>query len=239
MSIESTTSTESTGSTILGQPVRVYTWTTRSVYFGEKRWSRGVTKVVKKVFAPGFRFKKLKRGQYVPGLPKRQAIRRGHAIDRVLHQWASGLSIGRSRIREPKTVIQTFEALGWVPVQSQLTVAWPEARIATKIDLVLYDPENNKVIVVEMKSGCGYRRNSHGTLRHIVPKVSNAPLHSHQLQAAIGKELLARTYSEWARGDIECVLVYVSPDCEVEMIRESDFTVVYTPTIETILLNTA
>lgn len=224
---------------ILGPPVHDYKWVTRSVYFGAKRWSRGVTKVVKSVFAPDYRFTKLKRGQCATGLPKRQAKRRGHAIDRVLEQWAHGLPTHRSRLKEPKTLIQTFESHGWHPVSSQLTVAWPDARIGTRIDLVLYDSERHKIVAVEVKSGCGYRRKSHGMLRHLFPRVSNAPLHQHQLQILLGKELLARTYPAWARADIECVLVYISPDCEVELLREESFDVQYTPKIDIILLNTA
>jgi hypothetical protein len=195
--------------------------------------------VIKDVFAPGFRYTKLKRGHCAVGLRKRQAIRRGHAIDRVLDTWASGLSTKRSRIREPKTLIQTFDTHGWIPLSSQLTVAWPEARIATKIDLVLHDAMRDKVMVVEIKSGCGYRRKSHGMLGHVVPSVSNAPLHQHQLQVLLGKELFARTYTKWSRTDIECVLVYISHECEVELIREEAFSVLYSPEIDTVLLKTA
>jgi hypothetical protein len=225
--------------TILGPPVCVYAWKTRSVYFGNKKWSRGVTKVKKKVFASSYRYTKLKRGHYVVGLPKRQAKKRGHAIDAILCKWADGFSITRSRLKEPRALIQTFEAHGWKPVCSQLVVAWPEARLATKIDLVLHDTTQNKVMIVEIKSGCGYRWNAHGTLRHIIPKVSNAPLHQHQLQVLFGKELFARTYPKWARVDTVCVVAYVAIDGTVELFMEDDFSVQYTQCIETILMNTA
>jgi hypothetical protein len=152
---------------ILGLPVCVYSWQTRSVYFGNKKWSRGVTTVIKKVFATTYRYTKLKRGHYSVGLPKRQAKRRGHAIDAILHKWAGGISISRSRLKEPYALIRAFEEHGWNPVCYQLVVAWPTARLATKIDLVLHDSTNNRLIVVEIKSGCGYRRNSHGMLHHI------------------------------------------------------------------------
>ena len=224
---------------ILGSPLCIYNWKTRSVYFGDKRWSRGVTTVIKKVFAPDYRYTKLKRGHYVVGLPKRKAKRRGHAIDQTLHRWAMGISTARTRLKEPKALIKAFEDRCWSPVCSQLVVAWPDARMATKIDLVLHDATRNKLLVVEIKSGCGYRRNSHGTLRHTLPGVSNAPLHQHQLQVLFGKELLARTYPQWERRNIECVLAYVSTDGTVELFIEEEFAVQYTPVIETILLNTA
>jgi len=224
---------------ILGPPVSTYKWATRSVYFGNKRWSRGVTKVIQGVFAPDFRFKKLPRGHCATGLPKRQAKRRGHAIDRTLDQWANGLSTSRSRLKEPIALIREFESYGWRPVRSQLTVAWPDARIGTRIDLVLYDATRHKIIVVEVKSGCGYRRKSHGMLRHLVPRVSNAPLHQHQLQVLLGKELLARTYPAWIRTEIECVLVYIASNGELELLREESFDVQYSTRVDTILLNTA
>jgi hypothetical protein len=225
-------------STILGEPLCAYTWRARSVYFGNKKWSRGVTKVIKRIFAPDFKYTKLKRGHCSVGLPKKRAQRRGHAIDRVIHQWACGLSIKRSRVKEPIALINTFVSHGWTPVISQLVVAWPEARLATKIDLVLYDTLRNKIIVVEIKSGCGYRRKSHGMLRHIIPRVSNAPIHQDELQVLLGRELFARTYTKWSRDDIECVLVYVSPECEVELLQENMFDVKYHTSIDTILLNT-
>jgi hypothetical protein len=230
---------ETDATTILGPPVCAYTWHTRSVYFGAKRWSRGVTTVVKRLFAPSYRYTKLKRGHCPVGLPKRQARRRGHAIDHTLHKWAGGQAITRSRLKEPRTLIQTFEARGWTPVCSQLVVAWPAARLATKIDLVLHDRARNKIIVVEVKSGCGYRRKSHGVMRHIVPTVSNAPLHQHQLQVLLGRMLFARTYTHWRPVDIECVLVYISPACDVELLMDTAFSVHYTAGLDTILLDTA
>jgi hypothetical protein len=224
---------------LLGPPVCVYTWKTRSVYFGNKKWSRGVTTVIKKVFAPSYRYKKLKRGTYSVGLPNRQAKRRGHAIDGTLDKWANGLSISRSRLKEPRALINTFEEHGWKPVCSQLVVAWPTARLATKIDLVLHDAAQNKMIVVEIKSGCGYRRNSHGNLRHILPSVSNAPLHQHELQCLFGKKMLTSTYPKWTCANIVCVLAYVSIDGIVELVMETEFAVQYTQRIENILINTA
>jgi hypothetical protein len=225
---------------ILGDPVDVYLFKSRSVYFGHKRWSRGVTKVIQKVFCPSFVFKKIKRGSYVPGLTKRKAKKRGHLVDQIIENWVLGKPT-RCRILEPRSIINIMEELEWVPIASQLVVAWPEARLATKIDLVVYCETTNKIIVVEIKTGCGYRRCStpNGFLHHLRPKVSNAPIHQHQLQIILGKELLARTYPNWSRNNIEAVLIYVSTDGELELIREHEFSFTYSTIVENILLNTA
>tara|TARA_B110000046_G_C12995362_1_gene399796 strand:+ start:751 stop:1431 length:681 start_codon:yes stop_codon:yes gene_type:complete len=224
---------------ILGTPETSYVWKTRSVYFGAKRWSRGVTRIIRRLFVPDYRFGKLKRLRPSSGLPKRQAKRRGHGIDRALMQWSAGQSIGRCRIQEPRALITAFTDHGWVPAGAQVVVAWPAARIATRLDLVLYDSARHKVIVVEIKSGCLYRRESHARMRHVRPVVSNAPLHQHQLQTVLGRELFLRTYTHWDPGDVECLLVYVTPDCTVEMIHGRDFAVTYGSHVETLLLNTA
>lgn len=224
---------------VLGTPATLYVWKTRSVYFGAKRWSRGVTRTIRRLFVPDYQFRKLKRVRGSTGLPKRKAKRRGHAIDRTLEQWSNGQSIGRCRIKEPRALISAFTELGWKPIGSQVVVAWPAARIATRLDLVLFDAERHKVIVVEIKSGCLYRRESHARMRHVRPPVSNAPINQHQLQTLLGRELFIRTYPHWDTSDVDCVLVYVTPDCSVEMVHGNEFDVTYDTRLDALLLNTA
>ena len=228
--------------TILGPPVHEYVWKNRSVYFGKRIWSRGVTKTIRRIFASSYRFSQLRRrrkSQEHVGLPRRQAKRRGQAIDRTLAQWVNGQSLTRTRIQEPAVLLKVFAKHGWTPIGSQVVVAWPAARLATCIDLVLYDAQAERVVVVEIKSGCLYRRESHGHLAHVHPKVTNAPLHQHQLQAVLGKELLVRTYPQWNRSQVECVLLYVTHELATELVREGDFGVQYSQRIQDILLRTA
>lgn len=229
-----------TQSSVLGHAICTYIFKNRSVYFGNKRWSRGVTTVIQKVFCPSFSFKQIKQSTYVPGLPKRRAIRRGHLVDRTLDRWVHNKPL-RCRVPEPRLLVQTFLDMGWLSIASQLPVAWSDARLATKIDLVLYEPSTMTILVVEVKTGYGYRRcpTKNGYLRYIHPRVNNSPLHQHQLQALIGKELFSRTYTTCTRDKIESVLIYISSACEIEMIREQDFSVKYTTDIDNILLRTA
>lgn len=225
---------------VLGTPVSRYVWKTRSVYFGAKRWSRGVTTLIHRLFVPDYQFRKLRRVREGTGLPKHLAKRRGHTIDRTMQRWTNSQSIGRCRIKEPRALISTFGDLGWVPIGSQVVVAWPAARLATRLDLVMLDVARHKVIVVEIKSGCLYRRESHGRMHHVRPHVSNAPINQHQLQTLLGRELFLRTYPQWDPCDVECALVYVTPDCTIEMIYGNDFEVTYDNTrLDALLLNTA
>ena len=209
----------------------------RCIYFGNKVWSRGVTTMIKKVFSPTYSFKKLKRVKYTRGLPKRLAKRRGHAIDRTLQTWVDGKYSKRFRLLEPKAIIQLFNTRKWEPLSSQLAVAWQDARLATRLDLVLLDTIRNQILIVEIKSGCGYRELTNDNMHHIFPRISNSALHQHQLQVLIGHMLFKKTYPNHilsTRG----VLIYVSLDGHIELIEESDFSVQYTPAIENIILRT-
>ena len=220
---------------VLGPAVCLYTWKGRSVYFGNRMWSRGLTKVIQHVFAPNYRFQRLPR-RLTGTLRRGAAKKRGHAIDQAMSRWVHAPTV-RTSLHEVRTLITLFESYCWVPIAAQLVVAWPGARLATKIDLVLSDG-HERLYVIEIKSGCLYRRASHGMLRHCTPPVSNAPIHQHQLQALLGKELLVRTYPTWSRANVESILVYVTPDA-VEMIREAEFGVTYTDTMRQILEQTA
>jgi hypothetical protein len=226
---------------ILGAPAHEYVWKNRGVYFGSRTWSRGVTKTIRRIFASTYRFSQLPRRRCLrlAGLPYKQAKRRGHAIDRTLSRWASGQSLARTKIKEPGVLLEIFTVRGWKPVGSQVVVAWPEARLATRIDLVLFDSTTQRLLVVEVKSGCLYRRQSHGYLAHVQPRVTNAPLHQHQLQVVLGKELLVRTYPQWTRSQVDCVLIYVNHHLETEVVEECEFGIQYSSCIRDVLLRTA
>jgi hypothetical protein len=221
-----------------GNPVQSYVFKNkRCIYFGNKVWSRGVTTIIRKYFAPTYAFKKLKRVKYPRGLPKRSAIRRGHAIDRTLQCWTEGHYSKRFRLIEPKAIIQAFEDRTWKPLSSQLAVAWPNARLATRLDLVLHDTLQNEILIVEIKSGCGYRNLANGKMKHILPSITNSALNQHQLQVLIGKRLFQKTYPNHTL-TTRCVLVYVSIDGHIDIIEESDFTVKYTESIENVIVRT-
>jgi hypothetical protein len=223
---------------LCGNPVKQYLFKNRSVYFGNKTWSRGVTTTIKKIFSPTYSFSKLKRtSKYTRGLTKQKAIRRGHAIDHTLQRWVEGYYTKRFKLIEPKAIIKEFEKRCWSPLASQLVVAWPVGRIATKLDLVLHDTKQNHILVVEIKSGCGYRYLYNGNMLHITPTIDNCALHQHQLQTLIGTQLFKKTYPKCTL-PIRSVLVYVSLQGTVDIIEESVFNTTYSKAIERALLRT-
>lgn len=225
----------------IGKPVRTYVFNRRSVYFGEKKWSRGVTTVIKKIFASSYTYKKLRMKHVcAKGLKKNHAKRRGMLVDSIIEKWVSGQTI-KCRIYEPRMLIRKFESMSWIPVASQLVVAYETARLATKIDLILYDELENILRIIEVKTGYHYRRCStkNGTLMHIRPVVDNSPLHQHQLQALIGKWLFLKTYPQWENKSVESVVVYVSTEGQIEMITEQDFQVKFSTIVENVLIRTA
>lgn len=225
----------------LGKPIKTYEFKRRSVYFGGKKWSRGVTTVIKQLFAPSYKFNKLQMKHVCEkGLRKRHAKRRGVLVDDIIGKWVSGYHV-KCRIQEPRMLIKHFELMKWLPVSSQLVVACQEARLATKVDIVLYDSPNDILRIVEVKTGYHYRRCStrDGILRHVRPTVNNSPLHQHQLQALIGKWLFLKTYPQWVNKHVESVVVYVSNDGCIELLLEQNFQVKFSKCVEDVLMRTA
>jgi hypothetical protein len=133
----------------------------------------------------------------------------------------------RCRILEARPIITLFECRGWTPLASQLVVAWREGRIATMIDLVLYDENQEEIIIVEIKSGCEYRNLSTGSkLKYLKENVTDAPIHQHQLQVLLGKELFQRTYPD-CKKKVRALLVYISKEGDLDVIEEEDFQIHY------------
>jgi hypothetical protein len=95
------------------------------------------------------------------------------------------------------------------------------------IDLVLFDETLDEIIIVEIKSGCEYRNVSTGSkLQHLKEDVTDAPVHQHQLQVLLGKELFRRTYLECTKR-VRALLVYVSKEGDLDVIDEEEFRIKY------------
>jgi hypothetical protein len=228
-------------SVLFGDPQEVFHFNKRAVYFGQKKWSRGVTTVIKKVFAPSYVYRRLQRSKDIvkTGLPFRKARRRGKLVDEVLGKWVRGGKT-RCRILEARALIELFESRRWLPLASQLVVGWREGRIATMIDVVLHDEVTDQILIVEIKSGCEYRHVSTGSCMKCLQSsdVPDSPLHQHQLQTLLGKELFNRTYKECTKS-VRGVLIYVGKDGSLEIVEESQFRVLYTDHVAQAIIRTA
>ena len=102
---------------------------------------------------------------------------------------------------------------------------------------MLYDTVQNRILIVEIKSGYGYRELYNGNMLHITPSVNNCAFHQHQLQTIIGTQLFKKTYTK-CKLSIVPVLVYVTLQGDVRVVEESDFKITYSKAIEHIILRT-
>jgi hypothetical protein len=193
---------------------------------------RGLTKTIKKLFAPTFQFSKIKgRKSNVGGLSFRKARRRGKNVDLVLAKWIhQKKKTIYTKLKEARAIIQFL--LPYQPLASQFCVAWEEAMIACPLDLLLYNPSTKNFLVVEIKTGCCNRRCStlHGFLHNIgiKNKVSNSLLHQHQLQTLLGAHLFTKTTG---LTNVETLLLYANDKGEVEACHGSDFEVQLNETV--------
>lgn len=209
-----------------------------------KRRSKGVTKVLTHVFFPAYCVQHL-RGPVVPnigGLRLRAARQRGRLLDRQLATMAGDTLLLRPPPRackETKLILAFVRERGYYIEHAQHTVGYAPWRLATDLDLVLRKLDGTHRIVVEVKSGCLYRRRivPGVTSRYLEPTVSVSPLHVHQLQALIGKRLLALCDTTIEVGG--AWLLYVDLVHGVEGIEEKDFGVRWSTGTERALEETA
>ena len=198
----------------------------RRLYGDDGRVLRGLSKVVRKVFAPNYKFSRLRgRPRAVSSLTFRAARRRGLCVDRALGRWADGSAVRTSRLVEVKTLLALFAARQYRPLSSQTLVSWPAARLGTKLDLVLLDTTTNRTVVVEVKTGCHYRHCAVATLIG-TKDVSDCALHQHQLQAQMGAWMFCRGWQQAVTAD--AMLVYVDAQGRCDVYDQSQFAPVVT-----------
>ena len=210
----------------LGRVDSPYIFNNRAVRFPGIGPSRGVSKVIKHVFARTYKHAKItnRPKPNVGGLKLRQACSRGKSVDSGLTKFYTHGT--RSRLVEVNTLIKVFESLGLECVETQSVVAWPEARLATQLDLLMFNKTTKRLVVVEVKCGSVARRcaTATGTLL-TMPQINDCLLHQHQLQTLLGRYLLAKTYPKVIENNVEMLLVYVQPDGSTEVFKNVDFTV--------------
>jgi hypothetical protein len=166
---------------------------------------RGITKVIKKVFAPSYTYAKLKcKPLNIGGFKFGVARRRGKALDKALSS--------TSRLPEAVAIKQALLARGWTTIHTQLPVAMPLYRIGTCIDMLCQDSQGH-YIVIETKLGCKYRDATTGNYMKHCLTPDNKPVkettrHMHELQCLLGRDMFIETYSLPAF----CALVYVDAD---------------------------
>jgi len=207
----------------------------RCVTFDDGTVSRGLTKVIKQVFSARYSYRAVVRNdaaRHTHG----SSIKYGKAVDRELTRWVRFGEVPNKT--HAGKIVEYFEANDLVAVGAQYTVAWPDARLATQLDLVLRDERTQRLVVVEIKTGSVNRHI--GTGKDLVghPGVSNCLLHQHQLQVALGRFLLARTCGT-SEADYDTLLLYANTDATIDVYRDTRIPGVTSEKVQSLLLSTA
>ena len=146
----------------------------------QKKRMFGVTKVIKKTFAPQFAFKKLRKiPRNVGGLRKSAACRRGKRIEKELSDFAANGGTNMLKYcQETQLVIAKLDELHLQLLETQVYVANQSLNMCTFIDLLTFNSATQTFVIVEIKRGCHYRRCStkNGTLRFHAPDVTDCLL---------------------------------------------------------------
>lgn len=94
--------------------------------------------------------------------------------------------------------ISTINSKGWIPIASEFMIYDEEWRVATSIDMIVYDPVEKDIIILEFKTG--FENEEYGP-HPSDPKlpvpfdgISNCPLMRHQFQLLGMIRILQRNY---------------------------------------------
>jgi hypothetical protein len=193
---------------------------------GTKPWkpTRGVSKVVKQLFAAGFSRSKLTNvPKNVGGLKYKQARRHGIAVDQALKRHVDGTGVRSSALKEVRAIIQWCEDNKIDLIGAQTPVADAYLRLGTCIDLVGINKSDNNVFIIEVKCGCLARRctmNPNKKIHSSVGGLDNTLLHQHTLQVRLNEYLYRQTFC----ADVTtttCVLIYAKDDGLLEVIEDA------------------
>jgi hypothetical protein len=165
--------------------------------------------VVGTVFFPGYSFQGLRRAGVGRrgSLGRRRAIARGRLVDTQIARCRPHAAAPCTWATPETSALFTLLNTRFATWGCQYTVASEEWCLATRIDVLGVD-RDGVYTAVEVKCGCRYRHcaSAHGKmLGH--PRVSDAPLHQHMLQAQLGAMLFGATHG------VRCdhLLLYLDP----------------------------
>lgn len=107
-------------------------------------------------------------------------------IDKVVKKLREGKPLKLSSSTDPCTirVLNVFISKRWLPVASELAIYDEESKVATAIDVVVFDIVKKELIIIELKTG--YENEEYGDLeeddRMDLINVKNSPRNRHMLQ---------------------------------------------------------
>lgn len=213
--------------------------------------AKGVTKVIRNIFFPGYCYEKLRGRLNDKGkLRLRAAKARGMRLDRELVEYCKRKDHGNSAYLLPETrlVLKSLQKKGLTIESTQNVVYYEPWRLCTAIDMVLVERkgpgsadsssvQSEKKILVEVKRGCEYRDSYVPCVRSrfLQPQVQTSPANMHQLQILIGKHLFLHLHPDEI---VECWVLYVNEE-KVHIVEEKDFTVKWSDVTASALCRTS
>ncbi len=185
----------------------------------------GVTKILKKVFAPDYNFKHLiKLPKNKGGLKKKKARLKGKRIDYELTSFVKTLN-GQIQedckfCEETDTIIKKCNEKNIQLLKSQVYTLSLHHKLCTFIDLVGINTITQKIQLIEVKYGSHYRKccTLNGFLKFQATPISNCLLHQHQIQILLSQFL----YNLQHHVTTDCHLVYVN-GTEIDWIVHNQF----------------
>ncbi len=179
----------------------------------------GITKLIPRVFAPSWNFKKLKRKpRNIGGLKKRAAKARGNRIDQEL----------KNDVNESDSCIETKLIRNMLDERcldiDKCQVLVTKKNLKTFLDMVVTHRETRQKFILEIKRGCIYRSCAtvDGKLRFQTKDLNDCLLRQHELQVLIGRWMYQHEH------DHGVLLLYVN-ESSVEVIEETHFEAELTP----------
>ena len=182
----------------------------------------GITKVIRKLYVPNFKYSKLLNRVIVKGgMRRRAAILRGKLLDKELGDFFGPHHIP-CKLKESNGISSWLINNGYTFLHSQFPVRCTHLKIQTKIDLIMC--KNNKVVLVEVKSGSASRNCKSFPLTLIRgSNIDDCLLHQHQLQCIMSKHMYLQT--KRPSDDIDLILMYVDHKGDVDVISSHAFSI--------------
>lgn len=184
----------------------------------------GVSILIKKCFVPDFSYKLLVSPVRTKGgRKKRAAAKHGMQVDRELTLWYNKQQ--PPLLLESKAIIKLFHDRRLQFISSQTYVCCNQLNISTKIDLVMRDADLNRIVIVEVKSGCKSRRCTTRNQGKIATTMfNNTLLNQHQLQCSLGRYLYGVMH-DIGENEMNMLLIYTDVTGCIETFSEEQFVI--------------
>ena len=182
---------------------------------------RGITKVIRTLLAPKFKYSKLhKRVVVKHGLRRRAALMRGKKIDKELGDFFEKNI--PCTLMESKAVSSFLKGHDYRFLHAQYHVTSTCLRIQTKIDLLMTKEE--KTFLVEVKSGSASRYCKTKPMTFLYgTSFDDCLFHQHQLQCVFSKYMYMQNNPNVKVSTIEMLLIYTDAKGQIEAFSSSDF----------------